>query len=323
MNPKSRPPFNATIFSAPERSERTQTRLFETSDDGAAPQQELHAALPGGAAAALFLPAHARRPGQILPARPNLFVAAVHDREELIRDACKAAAAAGWTVEAVDALRHDLEARSLVDLLRRCTRDFTVWADIPRFHHRTLLLEGARSTADLIERMRQLLLDEGCGAPSADFTLGQLDTRCFARTVRQATSLFTVRYSAEHLLCGPPPLHRQTYLRWGDSHDAAPASIELIDLDLVCYGGDGLPYHGGHTAFEYTDSVDALLHAARRGGSRLYARRLSAAEEQLRDQDYCTAVRWLQLHSGLRYRLDLTDRRNHDDQAFERPVRFA
>lgn len=322
MNPKSRPPFNATIFSAPERRERAQTQLFEPSEDSAAPQQELHAALPGGPAAALFLPAHARRPGQILPARPHLFVAAVHDREELIRDACKAAAAAGWTGEAVDALRNDLEARSLVDLLRRCTRDFTVWADIPRFHHRTLLLEGARSTADLVERMRQLLLDEGCGAPSADFTLGQLDTRCFARTVRQATALFTVRYSAEHLLCGPPPLHRQTYLRWGDSHDAAPASIELIDLDLVCYGGDGLPYQGGHTAFEDTDSVDALLHAARRGGSRMYARRLSAAEEQLRDQDYCTAVRWLQLHSGLRYRLDLTNRDSRTDQAIERPIRI-
>lgn len=329
MHPKSRPPVRIGLHPSFGGCRQSQTSLFadELDDATEAPspvlhplQPELHAPLPGGPVAALFLPAPARSPGHVLAARPNLFAATLHDRDDLIRSACKAATAAGWTDESVETLRRELEDRNVVEVLRRCTRDFTLWTHTPRYHHRTLLLEGLRSTARLMERMQQLLHDEGCGPDSIALELGQIDTRCFARAVRQATAIFTVRYSEDHLLCGPPPLHGQTYLRWDGVHDDGPETIEQIDLDLVCYGGKGLPFRGGYTAFENTASVDELLHAARHGNSPMTARGLTDAEAQLRDHDYCTAVRWLQLHSGLQYRLTRTQRDNSD---IERPIRFA
>ena len=296
MHPKSARPFSPSSHLHPASAP-----LFEP-DEALQDNSHLHAPLSTAAGATTFLPPRSRRAGRILPPRHHLYIGETLDRERLERDALDAAKADDWSEERITAFAASLKKVGLAEMLRRCCDAFNVWEAPFRFHQYALFLEGVRSVADLFDRMRQVLGAVGCSEASINATLAELDGRCFVRTVRDATAFFSVRYTADELLCGPPPLHRQCYRRWDDGPDDRWAEIAQHEIDLVCYGGDGL-LSDRRIAFAGCSSVDDLLRVAQQSGSR-YGRRLPPEAEQLRQADFCTAVRWLQLHAGICYRLE-------------------
>lgn len=296
MHPKSaRPSARSFLPSA------STAPLFEQPE---ALQEEanLHAAPSNTAGTISFLPPRSRRAGRILAPRQHLYIGETIDRDRLERDALEAATSAGWSEERIAAFAASCKDASLTEMLRRCCDAFNVWEAPFRFHQYALLLEGACSVADLFDRMRQVLAADGCSDFFINGLLAELDGRCFVRTVRDATAFFTVRYSKDHLLCGPPPLHRQCYRQWDDRPADRWAEIPHHDLDLVCYGGDGL-LSDRRIAFAGCASVADLLRVAQQSGSR-FGRSLPPEAAQLRQADFCTAVRWLQLHAGLCFQLE-------------------